>query len=74
MVLLFKSNIYVWGILRVLPKFLQAFILAEVLLMELYRDKKVSIELKKIERNIQEYRDSFDVVDKLEKIWNKSDE
>ena len=43
-------------------------------LMELYRDKKVSIELKKIERNIQEYRDSFDVVDKLEKIWNKSDE
>ena len=30
--LLFKSNIYVWGILRVLPKFLQAFILAKVLL------------------------------------------
>ena len=29
--LLFKSNIYVWGILRVLPKFLQAFILAKVL-------------------------------------------
>ena len=30
--LLFKSNIYVWGILRVLPKFLQAFILAKVLI------------------------------------------
>ena len=32
--LLFKSNIYVWGILRVLPKFLQAFILAKVLIQQ----------------------------------------
>ena len=43
-------------------------------LMELYRDKKVFIALRKIERNIQEYRDSFNVVDKLEKIWGESHE
>lgn len=43
-------------------------------LMELYRDKKVSTELRKIERNIQEYRDSFNVVDKLEKIWSESND
>ena len=36
--LLFKSNIYVWGILRVLPKFLQAFILAKVLMIQYISD------------------------------------
>jgi hypothetical protein len=42
--------------------------------MELYRDIKVSMRLRNIDRKIQEYRDNLNVVDKLEKIWSECDE